>query len=375
MRRSSLIVHAGLEPDPTTRAIAPGFEPSTIFRYPEEGYHAAPYGYSRNNNPGRERLEKAIAVLEGGDQAAAFGSGMAAIQAVIQSLGTSKHVIAPVDVYHGTRTLLNDFRDRWGLEISYVDMSLVSDVRDAIQDNTRLLWLESPSNPMLNLCDISLLSDIAHKRKIYVCVDNTWPSPILQQPLSLGADLVMHSTTKYLGGHSDLLGGVIVGRKGSELFESVRKMQQMGGAVPSPFDCWLLLRSIRTLGIRVKQQVENAKMIVDWLSKQAWVNTVYYPGLSSHSGHEIAKKQMLDFGAMISFTVKLSPEKVLLMVSKSTMISPATSLGGVESTWEHRFSTEGPLSKTPNNLIRLSVGIEDVDDLIEDIQQSYEKVR
>jgi cystathionine gamma-synthase len=374
MRRSSLIVHAGLEPDPTTGAIAPGFEPSTIYRYPEEGYHGAQYGYSRNNNPGRERLEHALAALEGGEKAAAFGSGMAAIQAVIQSLGTGKHVIAPIDVYHGTRTLLNDFRDRWGLELSYVDMSVEAEVREAFRDNTALLWLESPSNPMLNLCDISLLSDLAREHGVSVCVDNTWPSPILQQPIALGADLVMHSTTKYLGGHSDLLGGIIIGKTGSTLFESVKKIQQMAGAVPSPFDCWLLLRSIRTLGVRVKQQVMNAKTLVHWLGEQAWVDTVYYPGLPNHPGHAVAKKQMSDFGAMISFTVKLNPDKVLAMVSKSTMITPATSLGGVESTWEHRFSTEGPLSKTPDTLIRLSVGIEDVDDLIEDIHQAYNNV-
>lgn len=375
MRRSSIIVHAGLEPDPSTGAIAPGFEPSTIFRYPEEGYHGAPYGYSRNNNPGRERLEKAIAALEGGEQAAAFGSGMAAIQAVIQSLGSGMHVIAPIDVYHGTRTLLNDFRDRWGLELSFVDMSTVDEVQKAIKQNTTLIWLESPSNPMLNLCDIALIAELAHEKKITVCVDNTWPSPILQQPLSLGADLVMHSTTKYLGGHSDLLGGVIVSKSGTGLFENIRKVQQIAGAVPSPFDCWLLLRSMRTLGVRVKQQVSNAKKIVEWLKTQDWVDTIFYPGLPEHPGHFIAKKQMSDFGAMISFTVKLAPEKVLLMVSKSTMISPATSLGGVESTWEHRFSTEGPLSKTPNTLIRLSVGIEDADDLIDDIHQAYQRVR
>ncbi len=375
MRRSSIIVHAGLEPNPTTGAIAPGFEPSTIFRYPEEGYHAAAYGYSRNNNPGRERLERAIAALEGGEQAAAFGSGMAAIQAVIQSLGSGMHVIAPLDVYHGTRTLLNDFRDRWGLELSYVEMSEVDEVRKAFKPNTALIWLESPSNPMLNLSDISLIAALAHEKMVTVCVDNTWPSPILQQPLALGADLVMHSTTKYLGGHSDLLGGAIVSKTGRGLFENIRKMQQIAGAVPSPFDCWLLLRSIRTLGIRVKQQVANAKEVVDWLTKQDWVEKVFYPGLPDHPGHSIAKKQMSDFGAMISFTVKLSPEKVLSMVSKSSLISPATSLGGVESTWEHRFSTEGPLSKTPDTLIRLSVGIEDVDDLIEDIQQSYQLAR
>jgi len=372
MKLTSRIVHSGLDPDPITKAIAPGFEPSTIFQYPEAGYSASEFGYSRNNNPSRQRLEHVLAELEGGSAAAAFGSGMAAIQAVIQSLSTGSQVIAPLDVYHGTRNLLVDFSTHWGLDVSFIDMTSLDAIKNALTPKTRLIWVETPSNPMLQISDIRAICDVASNPEITVCVDNTWPTPILQRALELGADLVMHSTTKYLGGHSDHLGGAIIARSADGIFERVRRIQHIAGGVPSPFDCWLLLRSMRTLSVRVCQQIVNAKVIVEWLNKDPRVQTVYYPGLSSHPGHHIAKKQMSDFGAMISFTLNCTPDQALNAVSQSKMITPATSLGSVESTWEHRFSTEGPDSKTPPTLIRLSVGIEDVHDLIEDIDKALQ---
>jgi cystathionine gamma-synthase len=374
MKFDSILVHAGLEPDPTTKAVAPGFAPSTIFEFPEGGFQNTRFGYARYDNPSRHSLETALATLEDGAEAAAFGSGMAAIQAVIQALGQGARVIAPTDVYHGTRNLMNDFVQYWGLHVDYVNMTDLACVAEAISAETRLVWLETPSNPMLHITDVEAVCNIARAKGVPVCVDNTWPSPMLQQPLKMGADLVMHSTTKYLGGHSDILGGAVVGGHGSVLFERVRRIQQLAGAVPSPFDCWLLLRSMRTLGVRVRQQCQNAEVIAGWLSEHPLVETVFYPGLKSHPGHSIAASQMKHFGAMLSFTLRLPPEKALKVVCNSQMIVHATSLGSVESLWEHRRSSEGPESKTPDTLIRLSVGIEDVDDIISDIDASIKAV-
>ncbi len=374
MKLDSILVHSGLEPDPSTKAIAPGFAPSTIFEFQEGGFHNTRFGYARYDNPSRHTLETALATLEEGAETAAFGSGMAAIQAVIQALGHGSRVVAPTDVYHGTRVLLNDFVQFWGLHVDYVDMTDLSSVAEAVDTRTHLVWLETPSNPMLHITDIEAVCGIARAKGVPVCVDNTWPSPMLQQPLKLGADLVMHSTTKYLGGHSDILGGAVVGSHGSMLFERVRRIQQLAGAVPSPFDCWLLLRSIRTLGVRIRQQCQNAAMIAGWLSEHPLVETVFYPGLKNHPGHAIAASQMKDFGAMLSFTLRMSPEKAAMVPCVSELIVHATSLGSVESLWEHRRSTEGPDSKTPSTLIRLSVGIEDVEDLINDIDASLKSV-
>lgn len=374
MKFDSILVHAGLEPDPTTKAVAPGFAPSTIFEFPEGGIQNTRYGYARYDNPSRHSLEVALATLEEGAETAAFGSGMAAIQAVIQALGKEARVLAPIDVYHGTRNLMNDFVEYWGLHVDYVNMTDLASVDLAVHASTSLIWLETPSNPMLHISDIEAICKIARKKGVPVCVDNTWPSPMLQQPLIMGADLVMHSTTKYLGGHSDILGGAVVGSRESVLFERVRRIQQIAGAVPSPFDCWLLLRSMRTLGVRVRQQCQNAEIVANWLNEHPLVETVYYPGLVSHPGHSIAASQMKHFGAMLSFTLRLPPEKVVKAVCNSQMIVHATSLGSVESLWEHRRSSEGPESKTPPTLVRLSVGIEDVDDIIHDIDASLKSV-
>jgi cystathionine gamma-synthase len=227
---------------------------------------------------------------------------------------------------------------------------------------------------MLHITDIEAVCKIANAKGVPVCVDNTWPSPMLQQPLTMGADVVMHSTTKYLGGHSDILGGAVVGGSSSVLFERIRHIQHLGGAVPSPFDCWLLLRSLRTLAVRVRQQCSNAEIIAGWLNDHPMVETVFYPGLADHPGHAVAAAQMRHFGAMLSFTLRLTPEKAAKVVCNSNMIVHATSLGSVESTWEHRRSSEGPESKTPPTLLRLSVGIEDHSDIMADIEQSISSV-
>lgn len=370
MHISTKLAHAGLTPDPTTGAITPPIELSTIYKYPEQGYPDAEFAYTRHHNPGRRRLEQALASLEEGVDAAAFGSGMAAMQAVIQALGKDAHLIVPDDLYHGFRTLLLDYSTHWGVHVSFVDMTHPDQLVHHIQPNTRMIWLETPSNPMLNVTDILAITTLAKAHNIAVCVDNTWMTPVLQKPLSLGADLVMHSTTKYMGGHSDILGGAIIVKESSTLFDRIRHIQQLSGGVPSPFDCWLLLRSLRTLFVRIHHQMKNAQVIAEWLSKHPDVANVFYPGLLSETIYPFAAQQMSGPGAMISFILKRPAKEVLAVVSKSKLILPATSLGGVESTWEHRFSSEGPSSKTPDQLIRLSVGIEDVNDLIKDIAEA-----
>lgn len=342
---------------------------STVFRhYPDHQKRGDQY--TRNENPNRAELETLIAALESGAQCAAFSSGMAATAALFQSLNPGDHVLIPEDLYHGTRVYLNQFMGRWGLEADSVDMNKPDRVEESIKPNTKLLWLETPSNPLLLITDIEAISKIAKRKECLLAVDNTWPSPINTRPLEFGADLVMHSSTKYLGGHSDILGGAIIAKEGSEQFEKIRQIQKMGGAVPSPSDCWLMIRSIKTLPIRVKVHNENAMAVAEFLENHSGIAKVFYPGLKSHEGHQIAKKQMSGFGGMLSFQVNGGAEKALKVVNSSLLIIPATSLGGVESTWEHRRSVESEGSITPENLIRMSVGIEHVDDLIADLTEA-----
>ncbi len=366
----TLAIHASMEPDPSTGAIAPPLYTSTIFEHPESGLDASRYNYTRADNPNRASLEELIARLENGETAAAFSSGVAAVHAIFQALKPGDHVLAPVDVYHGTRKLLNELMSDWGLTASYADMTNPKEVELAIRPETRLIWIETPSNPLLQITDIEVISALAHKNNIVVCVDNTWLTPVLQRPLDLGADIVMHSTTKYLGGHSDILGGAVISKNKDEFFRRIKSVQTMAGAVPSPFDCWLLGRSIRTLPYRMRAHNDNAMKIARFLESQPNVERVCYPGLESDPGHAIAKKQASGYGGMLSFFVKGDAERALKVVSRSRLIRRATSLGGVESTWEHRQSSEGQGSPTASNLIRLSVGLEHPDDLIFDIKQA-----
>ena len=372
MKLETLAIHAGRSTDAATGAVAPSPILSTTFARDEHGEYPHGHIYTRSSNPGRAALETLLAALEGGAAAAAFGSGSAASLAVFQALSPGDHVIAPDDVYHGTRTQLRELLARWGLSHSLVDLTDLDAVRAAVTPATRLIWAETPSNPLLKVSDIAGLAEIAHAAGAALVVDSTFATPVIQQPLTLGADLVMHSTTKYLGGHSDVLGGAVIARDaGSALFARVRDVQTKGGSVPSPFDCWLLQRSIATLPLRVRAQTANAQAIADYLAGHPAVEVVHYPGLPSHAGHALARQQMRGgFGAMLSFQVRGGRDAALAVAARVAVFTRATSLGGVESLIEHRASVEGPHTTTPLNLLRMSVGLEHADDLIADLGQA-----
>lgn len=363
-------IHAGLEMENPTQAVVPPIVPSTVFEIDAEGRNEEDLHYTRLANPNRLQLEHLLTELEEGEAGAAFSSGVAAATAVFQSLSPGDHILIPEDVYAGNRKLVKNVMMRWGLEADFIAMTDLEVIEEAIRSNTRLIWVESPSNPMMRITDIEAVCELAHSKDILVCVDNTWPSPINQQPLKLGADLVLHSTTKYLGGHSDLLGGAVITRRDGRIFQRIREIQRTTGAVPSPNDCWLLCRSIRSLPYRMRGHNEHADKLARFLQGHDRVKAVYYPGLENHEGHEIAASQMSGYGGMISFLIKGGSEEAISIVGKSSLIKRATSLGGVETTWEHRRSSEGEGSITPENLIRISVGLEHPYDLIEDLEQA-----
>ncbi len=368
----TLAVHAGRESDPRTGAVTPSIVPSTTFERAPDGSFPSGNTYTRAGNPNRDALERALAALEGGATALAFASGQAATAAVLQSLSSGDHVVLGEDLYHGTRYLLRDVLARWGLEADFVDLRDLSAVRQAIRFNTKLLWAETPSNPQLRICDLAALADLAHAHGALLAVDNTWATPLLQRPLELGADIVMHSTTKYFGGHSDVLGGALIVNEAESgaLASRLRASQRLGGGVPSPFDCWLLLRSIPTMPARLRGAMETAGQLAAFLSAHPRVEIVHYPGLASHPGHEIAARQMRGFGAMLSLQVKGGESEAVAAAGRLQLITRATSLGGVESTIEHRASIEGPETLTPSNLLRLSVGLEHAGDLQADLEQA-----
>ncbi|MEX2395593.1 MAG: PLP-dependent transferase [Balneolales bacterium] len=373
MRIETEAIHGGERVDTDNRSVTAAIYPSTIYRHHDDSGEPAGHVYTRASNPNRESLEELLTVLEHGKKTAAFSSGMAASTTVFQALEPGMHVIIPEDVYHGTRELITGLMKRWKLESSFVDMTDPDKIAGTVQDNTRLIWIETPSNPMLHITDIKKVCELASSRNITVCVDNTWASPALQNPLNLGADLVMHSSTKYLSGHSDILSGAVITKQENELFSNIRAIQQNSGAVPSPNDCWLLQRSIKTLPYRMRGHCGNARRVATFLNEHPKVERVYYPGLESHSGHHIARSQMSDFGGMISFQVKGSGDDALKVTSAARLIANATSLGGVESIWEQRIRSEAEDTQTPPNLIRLSVGLEHPDDLIEDIDNALKK--
>ncbi|MEX2403632.1 MAG: aminotransferase class I/II-fold pyridoxal phosphate-dependent enzyme [Balneolales bacterium] len=374
MRIETKSIHAGAKNDTDNRAVTAPIYPSTIYRHKDDSADPAGHVYTRASNPNRESLEELLTVLEQGKKAAAFASGMAASTAIFQALEPGVHVILPLDVYHGTRELLTGLMKRWNLDTSFVDMTDLDKVGSAIQHNTRLIWIETPSNPMLHITDIKKVCELASSRDITVCVDNTWSSPALQNPLDLGANLVMHSSTKYLSGHSDILSGAVVTKEENEIFENIRSIQQISGAVPSPQDCWLLQRSIKTLPYRMRGHCGNAGKIAVFLNDHPKVERVFYPGLQSHPGHLIAQSQMSDYGGMISFQIKGTGNDAMKITSSAKIITNATSLGGVESIWEQRVRSEAENTQTPANLIRLSVGLEHPDDLIEDIEVALNQV-
>lgn len=370
MRFETKAIHSGVNIANPNRDVVPPIHRSTVFEHGEEGNREGDLKYTRVANPNRLRLEALLADLEEGAEAAAFSSGVAAATAVFQSLRPGDHVLMPADVYAGNRKLIRDVMVPWGLDVDFIPMTELENIEEALRENTRLVWIETPSNPLLNITDIKRVNELAHEHGAITCVDNTWPSPVNQQPLTLGSDLVLHSTTKYLGGHSDILGGAVIGREEGDLMERIRNLQINTGGVPSPEDCWLLNRSIRTLPYRMRGHNENAGLLARFLQNHSRVEKVFYPGLATHAGHEIAKKQMSGFGGMISFLIEGGKEEALEIVAGSSLISRATSLGGVESTWEHRRSSEGPDSETPQNLIRISVGLEHADDLLEDLDRA-----
>lgn len=370
MRFETKAIHAGLEIGNPSKSIIPPISPSTIFEIDAEGRSESDLHYTRLGNPNRLQFEHLIKTLEGGSAAAAFASGIAAATAVLQSLDPGDHIIIPEDVYAGNRKMVNSIMTRWGLKADFINMTQPGAIEAHIGPNTRLIWLETPSNPLMRITDIASVSDMARSRGIRTLVDNTWPTPVNQLPIELGADIVLHSTSKYFGGHSDILGGAIVARDEDEFFDRIRLIQRMGGAVPSPADCWMLSRSTRTLAYRMRGHNEHAEKVVEWLTGHKKVADVYYPGLESHPGHEIARKQMKGYGGMISFIVDGDQQESIRIVGRSKLIKRATSLGGVESTWEHRQSSEGDGSVTPKNLIRLSVGLEHPDDIVDDLEQA-----
>lgn len=367
MHKETEAIHAAMEVANNTVDIVPPVHRSTVYEIGEKGRSKGEWHYTRLENPNRVQWEHVLKVLEEGAAAAAFSSGVAAASAVLRALSPGDHIIIPKDVYAGNRRLVNELMRPWGLEADFIDMTDLENIHGRITDNTRLIWVETPSNPMMNIMDIEAICTLAHDNDIMVCVDNTWPTPVNQLPLKLGADVVVHSTTKYFGGHSDILGGAVVAREKGPLFDKIRLIQQIGGAVPSPDDCWMLARSTRTLAYRMRGHNKNAGEVARFLADHGRVNQVFYPGLASHRGHEIAQKQMSGYGGMISFLIDGGRDQAIDIIGKARLISRATSLGGVESTWEHRRSSEGAGSETPENLIRISVGLEHPDDLLVDL--------
>jgi cystathionine gamma-synthase len=370
MKIETLAVHAGHTIDPATGAVAAPIHLSTTFERDIEGTYSRGFMYTRNNNPNREALERGVSMLEGGEAAAAFGSGTAAAMALFQALTPGDHVLAHVDAYYGTSRLLREIFLRWGLEADFIDMSDLEEVKKALRPQTKLAWAETPSNPLLRIVDLAAVAEIVHGTGALCVCDNTW-APVLQRPFDLGADLILHSTTKYFGGHCDVAGGIVVAKKESEFFQRVRAIQYSGGAVPSPFDCWLILRGMRTLPWRMRAHSENGMKVAEFLAQHRKVESVHYPGLRSHpAGYEIARRQMSMFGGMLSFQVKDGGDAAMSVAAKTKIFTRATSLGGVESLIEHRASIEGPVTTSPENLLRLSIGLENADDLIEDLDQA-----
>lgn len=367
-------VHACCYIDPATGAVTPPICLSTTFERSPDGEYPLGYSYSRDDNPNRRSLEECLADLEGGKEALAFSSGLAVATAMVQGLQPGDHILAPDDVYWGFRKVVGGIFEKWPLEVSYVDMTDLDAVRAAILPHTRLIWVETPSNPLMKITDLAAIAQLARAAGPHVMTacDSTFATPVLQRPFELGIDLVAHSTTKYIGGHSDVIGGALITRHPNYLFERARQSQKYGGSVPSPFDCWLTLRGIDTLPYRVRAQAESAMRVARFLEAHPAVEKVHYPGLESHPGHAIAARQMSAFGGMLSLQVRGGRDTAMGVVARCKLFIRATSLGGAHSLIEHRASVEGPGTRTPQNLIRLSIGLEHVDDLMEDLGRALE---
>ena len=371
-RIETLAVHAGRGIDPSTGAVAAPIHLTTTFERAADGSYPRGFCYSRTENPNRGQLEACLAALEGGREAIAFSSGLAAPAALIHGLKPGDHIIAPDDVYHGFRKLLDQVFGAWGIEASFVDMANPDNVAAAVRPTTRLIWVETPSNPLLKIADLAAVAEIAARAGAVSVCDGTFATPVLQRPFEFGIDLVAHSTTKYISGHSDVVGGALIARETCPIFEHARKSQHLAGAVPSPFDCWLTLRGIETLPYRVRAQSDSALRIAGFLQARPEVEAVYYPGLAGHPGHATAARQMSRFGGMLSFLVRGGAAEAIRVAAAVRIFTRATSLGGTHSLIEHRASIEGPQSQTPTNLLRLSIGLENTEDLIADLAASLQ---
>lgn len=376
------VIHAGQQPDPTTGAIMPPIYTSSTYVQESPGVHKG-YEYSRSQNPTRFAYERCLASLEGGQAGFAFASGMAAIATVLELLTSGDHVIAMDDLYGGTFRLFAKVRQRSaGLHFSFVDLSDPTQLEQAIRPNTRLIWIETPTNPLLKLVDIAAISAIAKKHNLWVAVDNTFATPYLQCPLALGSDIVVHSATKYINGHSDMVGGLVIVGDNQELIEQLRFLQNASGAIASPFDAYLALRGVKTLAVRMQRHCDNAQELAEWLSHHPKIDQIYYPGLTSHPHHALAKRQMpKGYSGIISFTLKGALDTAKRFLERCRVFALAESLGGVESLIGHPATMTHatvPLETRQqlgisDTLIRASVGIEDIADLKADLQQALEE--
>ena len=376
---STNAIHAGQDPDPTTGAvITPLHLSSTFAQDGVGGTRAGGYEYARSANPTRTALQECLAALEGGRHARAFGSGMGASDVLLRVLvRPGDHLVIPHDAYGGTFRLVDKVLAPWGVEYTSVDLGDIDALRAAVRPTTRVVWCETPTNPLLGIADIAAVADVSREAGARLVVDNTFASPYLQQPLALGADVVLHSTTKYVGGHSDVVGGALV-TSDDELAEQLTFTQNAVGAVPGPFDNWLTLRGVKTLAVRMERHSDNADRIADMLTHHPAVSRVFYPGLPEHPGHEVAAKQMRRFGGMVSFLAAGGGDAALKVCASTELFTLAESLGGVESLIEHpgqmtHMSVAGSALEVPDSLVRLSVGIEDVDDLIEDLRTALDR--
>jgi cystathionine gamma-synthase len=371
MKKETQAIHATNIVDETAGAIATPVFLTTTFTRDLDGSYPKGHMYSRNSNPNRDALEQGLAALEGGAKAFAFGSGLAAVSAVFQCLASGDHVLMPAVGYYASVKLAEEIMGPWGLQMTHVNMDDLSAVESAILPNTKLIWIETPANPLLSITDIAGICTLAHDRGIRVAVDNTIATPILQNPIALGADFVMHATTKYIGGHSDVLGGAIVVRSEDAWSDRLKRVQILMGATQNPLDCYLLARGLKTLPLRMREHSASALELASRLEKHPAIERVHYPGLASHPQHALALRQMpRGFSGMISIQIKGDEDHARAVAGRLLLFQQATSLGGVESLVEHRRSIEGPSSTTPGNLLRISVGLEHVDDLWADFEQA-----
>ena len=370
---NTVCVHSAHLPEPATGALAQPIYLTTTFQRDADGGYPRGYRYSREGTPNRASLETCLAALEGGIGAAAFASGLAANMAVLELLREGDRLIAPREAYYGSIKQFTEHAARRRVTVELADFTDLKAVKTAVGDRARLVWIETPTNPLLNITDLNAVTAIAHEAGALVVCDNTFATPICQRPFDFGVDLIIHSGTKYLGGHSDVLSGLAIVRTDSALLEHLQAWQRSAGAALAPFDCWLLRRSVATLALRVRAQCAGALQVAEFLARHPAIEQVFYPGLPQHRGHATAVAQMPGgFGAMLSICVSGGQQAALDVASRTQLFARATSLGAVESLIEHRASIEGPQSRTPQNLLRLSVGIEEPADLIADLEQALE---